>query len=611
MSLFLKATVLAEAVANIKDSSARSRLLEFLILKRTQVLDGKSAVVFAEGNANYKKAIVELADIGLFDGKFHPNGFTYINVFAIGKGTTPYRASRFPSNGPNTTVGGNTWAKVVDLNTLTSPRTVNLTSNYLSQIEDFLLYKGSQYKGLLDAVSLIALAFWFYRYTDLGPLLGEDARDLKKSVEIFRANILQNFAFSEDELDSIFDVSDAFLNEVVSKHGPDIFTEKQADASEYLAPPSSRAKREPSENEKWIYDGVEHSKIVYGAPGTGKSWIVNDAAAGFEYYTRVTFYPDYSFFQFVGGYKPKSLYAEADYKYHTFNKADDSGIFIRRPVIDYAVVPGPFMSMLVRAYQRPEEKHLLIIEELNRANAAAVFGDLFQLLDRNEEGLSTYAATVSIEMSNWLLSQKLVPDGELIEQSDSGELKLRLPKNFFIWATMNSADQGVQPLDAAFKRRWTFQYVPLNSGEAAVKAWTVILAGRVILWNKLRRVLNKFLVQQGSNGRSMVAEDRLLGPFFMKASELADGHVVLNKLMLYLRDDLVRHNPAVIFASGVLNFSDLYDTYTEISEGVVQANDSAKTFFDDLQKLFTSALAGELSNLYIAAEPELVVAEDE
>lgn len=306
------------------------------------------------------------------------------------------------------------------------------------------------------------------------------------------------------------------------------------------------------------------------------------------------------------------MYAVTDgEKYYEINEVDVPGVYTRRPVIDYVVVPGPFMSTLVRAYQHPEEKHLLIVEELNRANAAAVFGDLFQLLDRNDEGVSAYAATVSIEMSNWLLSQKLVPDGELIEQVDSGELKLRLPKNFFIWATMNSADQGVQPLDAAFKRRWSFQYVPLNSGEAAVEEWTVILAGRVVLWNRLRRILNKFLVQQGSNGRSLVAEDRLLGPFFMKHSELSDSQVVLNKLMLYLRDDLVRHNPAVIFASGALNFSDLYDTYMQISDAVAPATDSAKAFTEDLHKLFTPVLAGELGSLFTATEPETVAAEDE
>lgn len=604
MSLFLKPAALAAAVANIKNSNCKSRMLEFLILKRATVIQGSDGVPFAESNISYKTAIDELAAVRTYNCQEALKDFTYVNVFDLEDKSKGYKPIKFPSNGPNSTIGSAAWNKVISLDTSVKPRVASLALGYEKHLADFLQQK----KG--GKPSLTAFALWFFRHDDVESILGTYTIDPKGNSKKLVDSVIEKLALTSDEIKSLFDDSDVFVDDVTDKAGADFFTEETADASGYLEAPVDKETKGGKKNKTLA--GAEYTKIVYGAPGTGKSWIVNEAADDFDFHTRVTFYPDYSFFQFVGGYKPKSLYIESrGIEYHEANELARPGVYKRRPVIDYVVVPGPFMSTLLRAYQNPLETHLLIVEELNRANAAAVFGDLFQLLDRDDDGFSTYASTVSIEMSNWLLSQNLVPDGKVIEKTDSGELKLRLPDNFYIWATMNSADQGVQPLDAAFKRRWSFQYVPLNSGESAVEEWPVVLAGRTVLWNKLRRILNKFLIQQGGNGRSLVPEDRLLGPFFMKPSELADREVVLNKLMLYLRDDLVRHNPAVVFASGALNFSDLYDAYTEISDAVVPATDTLKAFTDDLQKLFTPDLASALGTLFIAAAPGTVAAEDE
>ena len=119
-----------------------------------------------------------------------------------------------------------------------------------------------------------------------------------------------------------------------------------------------------------------HAKIIYGAPGTGKSWLVQQQAEPFgKRMARVTFYPDYSFAQFVGGYKPVSqYYDEATQTYHATNPRAEDGTTHRRPVIDYVAVPGPLLTLLAQAYRHPTQDYLLIIEELNRSNAAAVFG---------------------------------------------------------------------------------------------------------------------------------------------------------------------------------------------------------------------------------------------
>lgn len=348
-----------------------------------------------------------------------------------------------------------------------------------------------------------------------------------------------------------------------------------------------------------------HNIIYYGAPGTGKSWLVEQQAQPFENRVlRVTFYPDYSFSQFVGGYKPRSQYLEeATNKFYDTNPRNAAdGTYGRRPVIDYVAVPGPLLTLLAQAYRHPEQRYLLIIEELNRANAAAVFGDLFQLLDRGTEGVSTYAATLADELANWLRNEGVPVDGTLVAEAEGGGLRIRLPNNFFVWATMNSADQGVQPLDAAFKRRWTFEYVPLNKQEAGAATWTMLLLGRTVSWNQLRRLLNDFLMKQASGGgRALVPEDRLLGPFFMKESELGDNLIVLNKLLLYLRDDLVRHNPGVLFAAGALHFSELYQRYLDLSAAVVPATDTAEAFRQDLEQLFVPALAAPLASLFAPA----------
>ncbi|KFI52736.1 AAA family ATPase [Bifidobacterium biavatii] len=280
----------------------------------------------------------------------------------------------------------------------------------------------------------------------------------------------------------------------------------------------------------------------FGAPGTGKSYriktlfdpsrhapnTVNPFSA--DRLERVTFYADYMHAQFVGSYKPHMVNGD----------------------IAYAFRPGPFTRMLVNALNHPNQRYVLVIEELNRADAASVFGDLFQLLDRGKEGVSEYPIAVSEDLKDYLENQ-LTEDGktqlsrliaavnQTTPASDHVCDRIVIPSNMYIWATMNSADQGVFPLDTAFKRRWDFEYVGIDDGQQR-------LADQE--WNRQRRHINKLLLKSGVN------EDKQLGPFFLGDPDLvrSDGNqrdrfdkAMMNKVIMYLFEDAARYRRDSVF----------------------------------------------------------------
>ncbi len=291
-----------------------------------------------------------------------------------------------------------------------------------------------------------------------------------------------------------------------------------------------------------------HNRIIYGAAGTGKSYKLEEESIIFgERFLRITFHPDYTNAKFVGSYKPVTFYRESDKQFYASKSGESPMRTVRNePVIDYDFVAGPFLLSLIEALKSPTP-FLLIIEEINRANATAVFGDVFQLLDRNE-GRSKYQVKLPKEAESFLV-RELGDDYIKIKHG------IYLPDNLYIWATMNSADQGVFPIDSAFKRRWTFEYLPINYNEEIIDELTIAFDGSVYNWNCFRRVLNDYL-----SANVKLPEDRLFGPFFLTKDEVNDDISVKNKLLLYIRDDLVRHSPEKIF-SGSYNFSQLNSLY--------------------------------------------------
>ncbi|MBF4405685.1 type II restriction endonuclease subunit R, partial [Vibrio anguillarum] len=221
--------------------------------------------------------------------------------------------------------------------------------------------------------------------------------------------------------------------------------------------------------------------IYYGAPGTGKSYRIKNEI-GQAKQIRTVFHPDTQYSDFVGTLKPKTV----------TNNAGD-------PIITYEFRPGPFTKAFIEAEKVKStlEPVYLVIEEINRASAAAVFGELFQLLDRKANGSSEY----EIELS----------DPDMLEYINTQLPKpittLSLPSNLFLIATMNNSDQAVKPMDTAFKRRWSFEYIQIDYAKATPGQLSVPFTSGIanIEWTKFAEIINQRLQNLG------VPEDRLLG----------------------------------------------------------------------------------------------------
>ncbi len=288
-----------------------------------------------------------------------------------------------------------------------------------------------------------------------------------------------------------------------------------------------------------------HNRIIYGAPGTGKSYLLNNEIKKLKEiqdleYTRVTFYDGYTHGQFVGSYKP-------------IPKGDS---------ITYAYVAGPLMKSIVNAVNNPDKNYCLIIEEINRARADKVFGNTFQLLDRKEDGSSEYSIDLSDEQQ------------EFLNKCDIDEEKLYFPENLYIWATMNSADQGVYVLDSAFKRRWSFEHIGLNEnqenfGESTINYQVNYTQEKSTNWNHFRTTINNILMNVN------VIEDKLLAPFFIKPSDfitennitVLKENVFISKILMYLFDDILKHKSKdTLFISEIKTFSQLKETYKKGKE---------------------------------------------
>lgn len=267
----------------------------------------------------------------------------------------------------------------------------------------------------------------------------------------------------------------------------------------------------------------------------------------------MTFYPTYSYAQFVGSYKPYMVEVDKD----GFEPEQDAK---KRKVIAYKFVPGPFLRILVKALLNPDEKnYLLIIEEINRANAAAVFGDMFQLLDRRAQdddegdaGESEYFITPSEEIQEYL---KNVGVGD--------PTKLRIPENLYVWATMNSADQGVFPLDTAFKRRWDFKYLSLDEtpGNNKVNKIDVECGSKSLCkWGDLRKAINSLLA------RNRINEDKHLSAYFVKpdGEDRISSERFKMKVLMYLWEDAARMCRTQVFNKSIRTFSELIKAWDDV-----------------------------------------------
>lgn len=289
------------------------------------------------------------------------------------------------------------------------------------------------------------------------------------------------------------------------------------------------------------YSDFPLQQIFYGAPGTGKSFRIKRDTAN-QSKIRTTFHPDSDYSTFVGCYKP-TMSNEGD-------RADqEKGGGTKQ--IEYAFVAQAFLKAYVKAWKsycckesENAKPQYLIIEEINRGNCAQIFGDLFQLLDRNEDGYSTYPIVADTDIQKYLskeFEELDVPDslnmiyddydGNVAEDIKNGTV-LALPNNFYIWATMNTSDQSLFPIDSAFKRRWDWKYMPIDTQK---ENWNIEVDGNKYSWTVFLEKVNEQIFEVTKS------EDKKLGFYFCRANNNVVGaEKFVSKVIFYLYNDVFK-----------------------------------------------------------------------
>ena len=294
-------------------------------------------------------------------------------------------------------------------------------------------------------------------------------------------------------------------------------------------------------------------QIFYGAPGTGKSYTINQDTEG-EDVIRTTFHPDTDYSTFVGAYKPTTIEEEVMTVIGTKAVPVENidGSYRKESKIVYEFVQQAFLQAYVEAWKkiadsqkRKTRKQFLVIEEINRGNCAQIFGDLFQLLDRNAQGFSDYPITADADMKRQLTKSFAglsLPNSDAINALYGGRDVCRevlegnillLPNNLYIWATMNTSDQSLFPIDSAFKRRWDWTYRPISD---AAKGWKIKVDGKLYdWWTFLEKINDKV-------GSLTNSEDKKLGYFFCKADGegLVNAETFVGKVVFYLWNDVFK-----------------------------------------------------------------------
>ena len=270
------------------------------------------------------------------------------------------------------------------------------------------------------------------------------------------------------------------------------------------------------------------NKIFYGVPGSGKSYYIEHQYSVNENNSmRVIFHPDYTYSDFVGQILPKIVKGE--------NGSEDK--------LKYEFSPGPFTKILKKAYDNPEQQFYLIIEELNRGNAPAIFGEIFQLLDRNESGESEYSIT-NAEIADIVF--------------ENAETPIKIPANLSILATMNTSDQNVFTMDTAFQRRWIMVHIPnkFESPQAEQK-----IADTEITWKAFADIVNDKLAE--ISGELTSTEDKSLGAYFAREADFKDRSRFAEKVLKYLWDDAFKMERPAIFKASFKKLSSVIETFED------------------------------------------------
>lgn len=273
-------------------------------------------------------------------------------------------------------------------------------------------------------------------------------------------------------------------------------------------------------DEKKQADSKGVNVILYGVPGVGKSHIINSKIVK-DFSERVVFHPDYTYSDFIGQILPRLVDGK----------------------ISYVFAPGPFTKILKKAYSDTEHMYYLVIEEINRGNAPAIFGDIFQLLDRNEDGSGKYS------ISNYDMSFAIFGD-----ESHN----ITMPANLSIYATMNTSDQNVFTLDTAFQRRWEMHLVQ-NNVEKAIHADKAI-EGSTVSWGNFAKVTNDEIIKLNEEiGNSA---DKRLGAYFVGLAELSRNKFP-EKVLKYLWDDAFKMDHYIFFNDEITSLDMIIEIFND------------------------------------------------
>lgn len=298
-------------------------------------------------------------------------------------------------------------------------------------------------------------------------------------------------------------------------------------------------------------------QIYYGAPGTGKSYEIDEITKVYDT-IRTTFHPDSDYSTFVGAYKPTMTKVELRDMSGHLVKEEGTTRVVKEDRITYKFVKQAFLKAYLSAWKKYAEgdesgiaPQFLVIEEINRGNCAQIFGDLFQLLDRQDNGFSSYPIEADADLQreiaeafkaekDYMLTKELnlqgvVKDyvGNLAEDIKSGKILL-LPSNFYIWATMNTSDQSLFPIDSAFKRRWDWHYVKIAD---AKKDYKIKCGDEVCDWWIFVQAVNEKIAEETSS------DDKKLGYFFCKPQNEGESIGVerfVSKVLFYLWNDVFK-----------------------------------------------------------------------
>lgn len=322
----------------------------------------------------------------------------------------------------------------------------------------------------------------------------------------------------------------------------------------------------PDDEENIPTEGADNI-LLYGVPGCGKSYTIKtEYCNDDDHMERAVFHPDYTYSDFVGQILPRV----------------DEGH------IEYRFEPGPFTRILKKAVESPDESFYLVVEEINRGNAPAIFGDIFQLLDRDESGCSEYG------VSNENISQYVYGDVTT---------KIKIPGNLFVLATMNTSDQNVFTLDTAFKRRWTMRMIENNIDACEYANHQICAWG--ITWGTFAKTINQKITELGENNLSN--EDNRLGAYFVREADLNDAERFGEKILMYLWNDAFKFDHDKVFKAEYRTLDELIAGFVRVGNAVFNDDIAFETIAEETDDIVETD--NPTAEQYIEGKnPELVAA---